>query len=74
MTIGLVGRKIEKPHLEFRHLASDRMVLVAPPGHPLVRKKKVTVDHLAAHPVVLRVCKRCCSAALGSCGQHFQIF
>lgn len=54
VSIGLVGRKVEKPHLEFRHLASDRMVLVAPPGHPLIRKKKVTVDQLAAHPVVLR--------------------
>jgi len=54
VTIGLVGRKVEKPHLEFRHLASDRMVLVAPPGHPLIRKKTVTVDQLAAHPVVVR--------------------
>jgi DNA-binding transcriptional LysR family regulator len=54
VSIGLVGRKVEKPHLEFHHLASDRMVLVAPPGHPLSRKKKVTVDQLAAHPIVLR--------------------
>lgn len=54
VSVGLVGRKVEKPHLEFRHLASDRMVLVAPPGHPLSRKKKVTVDQLAAHPIVLR--------------------
>src|SRR5262249_4400808 len=38
VSIGFVGRKVEKPHLEFRHLASDRMVLIAPPGHPLVRK------------------------------------
>lgn len=54
VSVGLVGRKVEKPHLEFRHLASDRMVLVAPPGHPLVRKKSVTVDQLAAHPLILR--------------------
>lgn len=54
VSVGLVGRKVEKPHLEFRHLASDRMVLIAPPGHPLSRKKKVTVDQLAAHPIVLR--------------------
>ncbi len=52
--IGLVGRKVEKPHLEFRYLASDRMVLIAPPGHPLVRKKAVTVEQLATHPIVLR--------------------
>jgi DNA-binding transcriptional LysR family regulator len=54
VSIGLVGRKEEKPHLEFRHLASDRMVLVAPPGHPLARKRKVTVDQLAAHPIIVR--------------------
>jgi LysR family transcriptional regulator, low CO2-responsive transcriptional regulator len=52
--IGLVGRKADNPHLEFRYLTSDRMVLVAPPAHPLGRRKRVTVDQLAAHPLVLR--------------------
>jgi DNA-binding transcriptional LysR family regulator len=52
--IGLVGRRVAKPHLEFRRLASDRMVLVAPPGHPLSRKKTVTLDQLALHPLILR--------------------
>ncbi|MBA4066568.1 MAG: hypothetical protein C0501_23260 [Isosphaera sp.] len=54
VSIGLVGRKVAKPHLDFRLLASDRMVLVAAPGHPLIRKKTVTVDQLAPHPLVLR--------------------
>jgi DNA-binding transcriptional LysR family regulator len=54
VSVGLVGRKLDHPHLEFRYLASDRMVLVAPPGHPLTRKKSVTVGQLAAHPLVLR--------------------
>jgi DNA-binding transcriptional LysR family regulator len=31
VAIGLVGRKIEKSHLQFRHFSSDRMDLVAPP-------------------------------------------
>jgi DNA-binding transcriptional LysR family regulator len=53
-TLGLVGQKVEKPHLEFRHLARDRMVLVAPVGHPLTRRKAVTLDQLAAHPLILR--------------------
>jgi DNA-binding transcriptional LysR family regulator len=53
-SIGLVGRKADTPHLEFRHLASDRMVLVVPPGHELSRRKKVTVGQLAQHPLVLR--------------------
>ena len=54
VSIGLVGRKAEKPHLEFRFLASDRMVLVVPPDHALSGRKKVTVKQLLAYPLVLR--------------------
>lgn len=54
VSLGLVGRKSEKPHLEYRFLASDRMVLIVPPGHSLSRRKKVTVEQLIAHPLVLR--------------------
>jgi DNA-binding transcriptional LysR family regulator len=53
-SLGLVGRKADSPHLEFRHLANDRMVLVVPPGHALSRRKKVTLEQLARHPLVLR--------------------
>lgn len=54
-SVGLVGRKADDPHLEFRFLTGDRMVLVAPEGHALVGKgEKVTVDQLAAHPLVLQ--------------------
>src|SRR5262249_28906137 len=44
----------ENPHLEFRHLASDRMVLVVPQGHALARRKSVSVKQLAGHAFVLR--------------------
>jgi DNA-binding transcriptional LysR family regulator len=54
VSLGLVGRKAEKPHLEYRFLASDRMVLVIPPHHALGGRKKVTVNQLVAHPLVLR--------------------
>src|SRR5262249_37836624 len=52
--LGLVGRKADNPHLEFRHLASDRMVLAVPPGHVLSRRKKVSVKQLPRYPLVLR--------------------
>ncbi|WP_439627686.1 selenium metabolism-associated LysR family transcriptional regulator [Gemmata sp.] len=52
--VGLVGRKSNDPNLVFRFLAADHMVLVTPPGHALGRKKKVTVDQLAAHPLIVR--------------------
>jgi DNA-binding transcriptional LysR family regulator len=54
VSLGLVGRKTDNPHLKFRYLASDRMVLVLPPGHALGRRKKVSVRQLARHPLVLR--------------------
>lgn len=53
-SVGLVGRKPDGPHLEARHLADDRMILVVPPDHPLARRKLVSLDRLAAHPLVLR--------------------
>jgi DNA-binding transcriptional LysR family regulator len=54
VSLGLVGRKTTSPHLDFRYLARDRMVLVVPPGHPLSGRKKVSVKQLAGHPLVLR--------------------
>ena len=54
VSLGLLGRKSDNPHLEFRYLASDRMVLVVPPGHALSRHKKVSVKQLPRHPFVLR--------------------
>jgi DNA-binding transcriptional LysR family regulator len=54
VSLGLLGRKADSPHLEFRFLATDRMVLIAAPGHPLAAKRQVTVDQLAAYPLILR--------------------
>jgi DNA-binding transcriptional LysR family regulator len=54
VSLGLVGRKADRPHLEFRFLARDRLVLVVPPGHPLSQRKRVSVAQLAGHALVLR--------------------
>jgi DNA-binding transcriptional LysR family regulator len=54
VSLGLVGRKTDNPHLEFRYLTSDRMVLIVPPGHALGRRKKVSVKQLARYPLILR--------------------
>jgi DNA-binding transcriptional LysR family regulator len=53
-SLGLVGRKVENPHLEFRHWANDRMVVAVPAGHAFGRRKKITVRQLASEPLVLR--------------------
>jgi LysR family transcriptional regulator, low CO2-responsive transcriptional regulator len=54
VNLGLVGRKTDNPRLDFRYLASDRMVLVVPPGHPLSRRKKLSVKQLTRYPLILR--------------------
>ena len=73
VSVGLVGRKADEDHLEFRHLADERMALVVPFGHVLARKNTVTVDQLAAHPLVLREfglgLRHCFEAALARTGR-----
>jgi DNA-binding transcriptional LysR family regulator len=54
VSLGLVGRKADNPHLDFRYLAKDRMVLVVPPGHALCRRKKVSLRQLLGFPLVMR--------------------
>jgi len=54
VSLGLVGRKTDNPRLEFRYLASDKMVLVVPPAHALSTRKKVSVKQLPRHPLILR--------------------
>src|SRR5579859_4975319 len=52
--LGLVGRKVDSPHLEFRHFATDRMVLVVPPKHVWGRRKQVSLKQLCKQPLILR--------------------
>jgi LysR family transcriptional regulator, low CO2-responsive transcriptional regulator len=54
VSLGLVGRKSANPHLVFRHFATDRMVLVVPPGHELSKRKKLSVKQLVRYPLILR--------------------
>jgi DNA-binding transcriptional LysR family regulator len=73
VSVGLVGRRTDGAGLEFRHLASDRVVVVVPPGHALAEKKRVTLARLAAHPLVLRETgsglRHCFEAALMRAGR-----
>src|SRR5207249_312764 len=71
--LGLAGRKSDSPHLEFRHFATDRMVLVVPPGHPWGRRKMVSVKQLCTQPLVLREAgsglRHCFEKALARAGK-----
>jgi LysR family transcriptional regulator, low CO2-responsive transcriptional regulator len=52
--LGLVGKKGESAHLEYRCFACDRMTLVVPARHPWARRKAVSVEELCGQPLVLR--------------------
>lgn len=54
VSLGLTGRRAEKPHLQSRLLASDRLVVIVPSDHPLSKRKEISVKHLTRHPLVLR--------------------
>ena len=54
VSLGLVGRKPESPHLEYRHFATDHMVLIVPPNHSWSRHKKVSLKQLCKQPLILR--------------------
>ncbi len=52
--LGLVGRKGESPHLDYRCFACDSLVLVVPAGHRWCRRRRVTLEQLAGQPLILR--------------------
>lgn len=54
VTLGFVGRKANNPHLEFRYLVSDQMVLVVPAGHAFSKRKKIALKQLVGQPLILR--------------------
>jgi DNA-binding transcriptional LysR family regulator len=52
--LGLLGGKRDSPHLEYRSLASDELVLVVPPDHSWARRRRITLDQLAGEPLIVR--------------------
>jgi DNA-binding transcriptional LysR family regulator len=69
--LGLVGGNAPGPHLEFRPVARDELVLVVPRGHPWWRKTTVTAAELTSQPLVQRESgsgsRRCLERALEGC-------
>lgn len=71
--LGLVGRKDDNPNLEYRHLATDKMVLIAPPDHAWKKKKQVSLQQLCDQPLILREpgsgLRHCFEKSLSACGK-----
>jgi DNA-binding transcriptional LysR family regulator len=71
--LGLVGDKIDGPHLEFRPFATDEMVVILPPEHAWARRQRVPLERLAGEPLILREpgsgSRRCFEQALAQAGK-----
>jgi DNA-binding transcriptional LysR family regulator len=52
--LGLVGRKGDSPHLDYRRLGEDTLAVIVPVGHPWAGRQRVTLDELTGQPLVLR--------------------
>ncbi len=52
--IGFIGAKLNHPSLHFEKYEEDEIIVVAPPDHPLTRKKRVGLDELLKEPWIIR--------------------
>ena len=52
--LGLVGRKSDDSHLEYRPLATDHLVLIISPEHDMGRHGSICLEQLQQLPLVLR--------------------
>jgi DNA-binding transcriptional LysR family regulator len=53
-SLGLVGRKTERPGLEYRPIGSDSLALVVSPKHPWATRRAVSLHALAREPLIIR--------------------
>ena len=51
--IGITGGDVAEADLEILHRSHDQMLVVFPPQHPFARKRKIKLQDLAEHPLVL---------------------
>ncbi|HEY1611816.1 MAG TPA: LysR family transcriptional regulator [Paraburkholderia sp.] len=51
--LGLTGGALFDPSIEVLHSSEDRLCVVCPKGHPLAKKRRISVADIASHPLVL---------------------
>lgn len=54
VAIGLVGQQAEKHNLESEAIGTDTLALILAPGHPLARRKSISLAVLAREPLIIR--------------------
>jgi DNA-binding transcriptional LysR family regulator len=52
--LGLVGKKGDSPHLDYRCFACDTLAVVVPAAHPWRGRKQVSLGQLAGQPLIVR--------------------
>jgi DNA-binding transcriptional LysR family regulator len=53
-TLGLVGQRAERSSLVSEPIGTDTLVLILAPGHPLARRKSISLEVLAREPLIIR--------------------
>jgi LysR family hydrogen peroxide-inducible transcriptional activator len=67
----LVSQPIQDERLEVRQLFTEELLLALPPGHPLARKRSVTVADLAGESLIVMKEGHCLGdQVLGFCGRR----
>lgn len=51
---GIVGSRVDDGRLEFREFVKDELILIASPGHRLVKRSGISAKELASVPFVMR--------------------
>jgi DNA-binding transcriptional LysR family regulator len=51
--LGLTGGALSDPSIEVLHAGEDRLCVICPEGHPLMQKRQVRTEDVAAYPLVL---------------------
>ncbi len=51
---GMTGAKVSHPSLHYEKYEEDEIIVVAPPGHPLAKKKRVDLEDLLKEPWIIR--------------------
>ena len=51
---GIIGARLKHPSLHYEKYEEDEIIVVAPPDHPLARKKSVNLEELLKEPWIIR--------------------
>jgi DNA-binding transcriptional LysR family regulator len=52
--LGMIGAKVNHPSLHYGRYEEDEIIVVAPSGHPLARKKRAGFEDLLKEPWIIR--------------------